>query len=372
MPCSSSTKRYSALAILLAGFVGIGSAFAVYHNNRGPAPLTLGDGRTGSADMVWIGGGDFVMGSDHRDALPNEGPAHRVRLGGYWIDRYDVTNAEFARFVVATGYVTTAERKPAWEELKVQAPPGTPAPDDSLLVPSALVFSGTDQPVQLDDYTRWWKYVPGANWQHPEGPGSDIVGKEGHPVVQVSYEDAQAYAKWARKRLPTEAEWEYAARGGLEQADFAWGAEFAPGGRRMANTWDDAARPFPVVAKSNEKVQVGTSAVGRHAPNGYGLYDMAGNVWQWVGDWYRADAFRIEATASKVPTNPAGPQDSFDPELGPTAHAPLRVTRGGSFLCSDTYCTSYRMSARRGTDPMNGMSHLGFRLAMDQSAWEAR
>nr|WP_246257781.1 formylglycine-generating enzyme family protein [Pararobbsia alpina] len=353
--------------------MSIATAFAVYRFPNGPAPLTIGDGIQGPKDMVWIPAGEFTMGSNHRHAMPNEGPAHKVRLSGYWVDRYDVTNAEFARFVAATGYVTTAERKPTWDELKIQAPPGTPKPDESLLVPGALVFTGTDRPVPLDDYARWWQYVPGANWRHPSGPGSDIAGKERHPVVQVSYEDAQAYARWAHKRLLTEAEWEYAARGGLEQADFAWGAEVAPGGKKMANTWEDAARPFPVTggAGASEKVQVGTSAVGQYTPNGYGLYDMAGNVWQWVADWYRADAFHIEAVSAQEPVNPAGPRDSYDPELGAIANAPQRVTRGGSFLCSETYCMSYQTSARRGTDPMNSMSHLGFRLAMDESVWQA-
>jgi formylglycine-generating enzyme required for sulfatase activity len=349
----------------------VGSLFAIYGYDREPAPLTRGDGRNGPREMIWIPGGAFVMGSAHPRALPNERPAHRVTIDGFWMDRNDVTNAEFARFVAATGYVTTAEKAPRWEDLKVQLPPGSPKPPDSVMVPGALVFTGTGAPVPLDDYSRWWKFVPGANWRHPDGPGSDIAGKDDHPVVQVSYEDAQAYARWSHKRLPTEAEWEYAARGGLEQADYAWGSEFAPGGRKMANTWDDAARPFPVTAQRNgqEKVQVGTSRVGQYSPNGYGLYDMAGNVWQWVADWYRADAFYIEAASGKVIANPVGPSASYDPEHGATAGAPERVTRGGSFLCSETYCVSYRTSARRGTDPMNGMSHLGFRLAMDQREW---
>jgi sulfatase modifying factor 1 len=365
-------RRTLAIAAVACCAVGVGSAFAVYQQARGPSPLALGDGTIGPKDMVWIPGGEFLMGSNHRQAQRNEGPAHEVRLSGYWIDRHDVTNAEFARFVTATHYVTTAEQKPRWEDLSVQLPPGTPKPDDDKLVAGGLVFAGTDEPVPLDDYSRWWKFVPGANWRHPLGPDSTIVGKENHPVVQVSYQDAQAYAKWAHKRLPTEAEWEYAARGGLEQADYSWGAEFAPGGKKMANTWDDGARPFPVTATigSSEKVQVGTTAIGSYAPNGYGLYDMAGNVWQWVGDWYRADAFRIDAAAEKISTNPQGPHDSFDPTVAGAAYAPSRVTRGGSFLCSETYCTSYRTSARHGTDPMNGMSHLGFRLAMDESDWE--
>lgn len=370
---SANKYRPKAVAIATAlALVATGTALAAYEHFKGPAPLTVGDGQTGPNDMVWIAGGEFTMGSEHPRALPNERPAHEVKLHGYWIDRHDVTNAQFARFVAATGYVTTAERKPRWEDLAVQLPPGTPRPDEATLVPGALVFTGTDAPVALNDYSRWWKFVPGANWRHPTGPGSSVAGKDNHPVVQVSYDDALAYARWAHKRLPTEAEWEYAARGGLRQADYAWGNEFAPDGKKMANTWDDAARPFPVTEDrgSHEKVQVGTTAVGSFAPNGYGLYDMAGNVWQWVADWYRADAFQIEAASASVVSNPQGPGSSFDPESGSTAYAPERVTRGGSFLCSETYCISYRTSARRGTDPINGMSHLGFRLAMDEGEWE--
>ncbi len=368
-----SAKGRGALALVTALVaVTLGSAYAAYELSCGPKPFAVGDGKSGPQSMVWIPGGEFIMGSEHPKAQRNEGPAHRVKVSGYWVDRYDVTNADFARFVAATGYVTTAERKPRWEDLKAQLRPGTPEPADNALVPGGMVFVGTDAPVSLDDYSRWWKFVPGANWRHPSGPSSSIAGKGNHPVVQVSYEDAQAYAKWAHKRLLTEAEWEYAARGGLEQADYAWGAEFSPKGKKMANTWADDARPFPVTAvrNSSEKVQVGTSPVGTYAPNGYGLYDMAGNVWQWVADWYRADAFGIEAASARVVKDPTGPSQSWDADLGEVANAPERVTRGGSFLCSETYCMSYRTSARRGTDPMNGMSHLGFRLAMDNPEWE--
>lgn len=365
--------RWRFIGAVAACAVVLGCVYAARGEHAAPRPLTLGNGISGPRNMVWIPGGKFVMGSSSRHAQRNEGPPHEVKLSGYWVDRYDVTNADFAKFVAATGYVTTAERKPRWEDLKVQLPAGTPRPDDSVLVPGALVFQGTDAPVPLNDYSRWWRYMPGADWRHPTGPDSSIAGKENHPVVQVSYEDAQAYARWAHKRLLSEAEWEYAARGGLEQADYAWGADFAPNGKKMANTWDDAARPFPVSAAdvSGEKVHVGTSPVGQYAPNGYGLYDMAGNVWQWVADWYRADAFRIEAASPGTVEDPRGPATSWDPESAVTT-APSRVTRGGSFLCSETYCMSYRTSARRGTDPANSMSHLGFRLAMDESQWEAR
>jgi formylglycine-generating enzyme required for sulfatase activity len=306
--------------------------------------------------MMWIPGGRFLMGSDHKLAQDNERPAHRVKVDGFWMDRYHVTNAEFRRFVQATGHVTTAERKPDWETLKVQAAPGTPRPPESALVPGAMVFVGTDRPVQLNDWSQWWRYVPGADWQHPQGPGSSIEGKDDHPVVQVSYEDAQAYAKWVGKRLPSEAEWEFAARGGLEQATYAWGDDVAPEGQKMANYWDVKQGRFPVMRA------VGTSPVGTYPPNGYGLHDMTGNAWQWVADWYGFDHFKEQAKLGSV-ANPSGPAQSYDPDDSTApVHAPKRVIRGGSFLCNVDYCLSYRPSARRGNDPYNPMSHVGFRL----------
>lgn len=309
--------------------------------------------------MVWIPGREFMMGSNSYLAKSNEKPAHKVYVKGFWMDQTDVTNTQFAKFVKATGYVTTAERKPDWETLKVQLAPNTPKPSEDKLVPGAMVFVGTREPVPLDDNARWWRFVPGANWRHPEGPGSSIVGKENHPVVQISYEDALAYAKWVQKRLPTEAEWEFAARGGLEQANYSWGDEFKPQGKTMANTF--AGQPFPVVDPLY-KNKIGTSPVASYPPNGYGLYDMAGNVWQWVADWYRADAFQL-ASNQKLLKNPQGPFTSDDPDdrYAPI-NAPKRVIRGGSFLCDENFCMSYRPSARRGVDPYNPMSHIGFRL----------
>lgn len=313
--------------------------------------------------MVWIPAGDFLMGSDSKLAKANERPAHRVHIDGFWMDKTDVTNAQFAKFVEETGYITTAERKPDWETLRVQLPPDTPKPSEDKLVPGAMVFVGTDHPVPLDDYSQWWRYVPGANWRHPEGPNSDILGKEHHPVVQVSYEDALQYAKWAGKSLPTEAQWEYAARGGAEQRDYIWGNEFKPNGKSMAKTFSGSV--FPVVTPANQE-SITTAKVASYPPNNYGLYDMAGNVWQWVQDWYRADAFELESTsanAGKIPHNPQGPTHSYDPfDRGSPPDAPKRVIRGGSFLCDENFCTSYRPSARRGVDPYNSMSHIGFRL----------
>jgi sulfatase modifying factor 1 len=279
------------------------------------------------------------------------------------MDVTHTTNAQFAAFVQATGHVTTAQKPPDWRTLQVQLPPGTPRPPDKPLVPGAMVFTGTHAQVDLRNTSQWWAYVPGAHWRHPQGPGSSIVGKEDHPVVQVSFEDAQAYALWAGKQLPTEAQWEFAARGGLDQATYAWGDALAPEGRTMANTWDTRQRPFPVV---NPKAggAAGTSPVRTFPRNGYGLFDMTGNAWHWVADWYRADQFTRQAAQGRRPLfNPSGPADSWDPSNpGAPANAPRRVIRGGSFLCNPDYCLSFRPSARQGNDPFSPMSHLGFRL----------
>jgi formylglycine-generating enzyme required for sulfatase activity len=355
-------KAWIAIAVLASGL-----ALA-----KAPRPVPVkGDGVIGPAGMMWVPGGEFLMGSDHKLAQRNERPAHKVRVRGFWMDATHVTNAQFAEFVAATGYVTTAERKPDWESLRVQLPPGTPRPPESALVPGAMVFVGTDRAVPLDDYSRWWAYVPGADWRHPQGPGSGIEGREDHPVVQVSYQDALAYARWAGKRLPTEAEWEFAARGGLEQATYAWGDDLLPQGQAMANIWEGRQVRFPVVSPKAGGA-VGTTPAKTFPRNGYGLYDMTGNAWQWVADWYDARYFTAQASAANV-VDPRGPMRSFDPDdRGVPEGAPKRVTRGGSFLCNVDYCLSYRPSARRGTDPFNPMSHLGFRLVMSPEAWAAR
>ena len=306
--------------------------------------------------MVWIPGGTFLIGTNDKESFPNERPAHLVQVQGFWMDVHDVTNAEFAKFVEATGYVTTAERPINWEDLKKELPPGTPKPDDGALAPGSLVFTPTSGPVPLNDLSAWWRWVPGVNWRHPEGPGSSIRGRENHPVVQVSWYDALAYAQWAGKRLPTEAEWEFAARGGLESKRYVWGDEFKPGGKYMANTWQGL---FPV-RDSAEDGFAGTSPVGSFPANGYGLYDMAGNVWQWCSDWYRVDT-NIEAASKNVCRDPRGPTESYDPG---DPYAPKRVVKGGSFLCNPSYCESYRPSARRGTPPDTGSSHTGFRCVI--------
>jgi formylglycine-generating enzyme required for sulfatase activity len=331
--------------------------------------IHLGDGINGPKGMAWIPSGQFLMGSDSKKAQANEKPTHKVKVSGFWMDTTHITNDQFAQFIKETNYKTTAEQVPDWETIKVQLPPGTPKPPPSVLVPGAMVFVGTKAKVNLNDYSQWWAYVPGADWRHPTGPKSNIDGKGNHPVVQVSYEDALAYAKWAGKRLPTEAEWEFAARGGLNQATYVWGDQLEQEGKLPANIWDVKKQAFPVVSPKAGGA-VGTSAVGTFPQNGYGLFDMTGNAWQWAADWYRSDYFAIQAKeyGNSVIDNPQGPSSSYDPDdYGVPANAPKRVIRGGSFLCNEDYCQSYRPSARRGADPYSPMSHLGFRLVSDAS-----
>lgn len=294
--------------------------------------------------MVWIAPGSFRMGSDD-PRFPDSKPVHEVSIKGFFIDKSPVTNAQFAAFVKATGYKTIAERPLDPKEF-----PGVPL---DKLVPGSVVFSPPNHAVPLDDVTQWWRYVPKASWQHPEGPQSDLTGRENHPVVQVAYDDAVAYATWAGKRLPTEAEWEFAARGGLDQKPYVWGDDFTPGGKAMANTFNG---DFP---HKNTKTDgfAGTSPVGSFPPNAFGLYDMAGNVWQWCSDWYRPDYF-----AQSPADNPQGPPDSLDPsEPG----VPKRVQKGGSFLCCEAYCSRYMPGGRGKGDIHTGSSHIGFRCVKD-------
>ncbi len=307
--------------------------------------------------MVWVPGGEFTMGTDDLKSMPNERPAHQIKLDGYFIDKTVVTNAEFAKFVQATGYVTVAERKPDWEELKKQVPAGTPKPDESLLVAGSLVYTPPKGAVPLDDMAGWWTWTPGANWKHPEGPGSTIAGRENYPVVQVAWDDAAAYAKWAGKELPTEAQWEYAARGGLANKRFNWGDEFMPGGKYMANTYQGT---FPV-KDTGEDGFTGVAPVGSFPANGYGLFDMAGNVWNWCQDLY-LDENHAMCKAKGCMENPTGP--AMTPDTG----APRRVVKGGSFLCNVSYCESYRPSARRGTSSDTGSAHVGFRCVVNKGA----
>ncbi|MDZ4779587.1 MAG: formylglycine-generating enzyme family protein [Planctomycetia bacterium] len=323
-----------------------------------------GDG-TPSGDappgMVWVPGGEFAMGTNWADAWPEERPEHRVRVGGFWMDLTEVTNAEFAKFVDATSYVTVAERAPVLEEIMKQVPPGVPPPPPETLVPGSLVFHPTAIAVPLDDYTQWWNWTPGANWRQPEGPGSDLKGREIHPVVQVSWDDAKAYADWAGKRLPTEAEWEFAARGGLSKKRFTWGDELLT--PRHANIWQGE---FPFT-NAEADGYYRTAPVKSFPANGYGLHDMAGNVWEWCADWYDRKLYSQRA-ASGLVDNPQGPAVPPTDPANPQAFAPQRVQRGGSFLCCDQYCSRYRPSARHGGAPDTGMSHVGFRCVRSATA----
>ena len=298
--------------------------------------------------MTWIEGGVFRMGSDR--FYPEERPVHRVKVDGFFIDHHLVTNADYARFVRETGHVTEAERAPDG----AQYPGATP----EMLVPGSMVFVPPPGPVDMRDVANWWRWVPGACWKHPLGPGSSLDGLGDHPVVHVCYSDAQAYCAWARKSLPTEAEWEYAARGGLDQACFVWGDEHMPEGKPAANTWHGRF-PFENLALDGYER---TSPVGAFSANAYGLYDMAGNVWEWTDDWYQARHESDPQKACCTPQNPRGAarEQSYDP-LQPGVPIPRKVLKGGSHLCAPGYCFRYRPAARQPQMVDTGMSHLGFR-----------
>src|SRR5215472_12849403 len=327
---SDTILKYIPIAWLPWGTLGIGLVllFSLTRiaspNAANSDPDGTQGGQAGSKaapGMLWIPGGTFLMGTNEKESFPNERPAHLVQVQGFWMDLHDVTNAEFARFVGATGYVTTAERPINWEDLRKELPPGTPKPDESALAPGSLVFTPTPGPVPLNDLSAWWRWVKGANWRHPEGPGSSIQGRENHPVVQVSWYDAVAFAQRVGKRLPTEAEWEFAARGGLEAKPYVWGEDRPTETNVHANIWQGDFPYRNTAADGYER----TSPVKAFPPNGYGLYDMAGNVWQWCNDWYRVDA-HIEAASQNVCRDPAGPAESYDP-VDP--YSPKRVVKGG-------------------------------------------
>jgi formylglycine-generating enzyme required for sulfatase activity len=307
-------------------------------------------------DMVLIPGGSFIMGCADKEGRQDEYPQHPVQVKKFFMDVTEVTNAQFRKFVDAAGYITTAERKPDWEELKKQLPEGTPKPPDSVLVPASLVFRPPSTPVPLDNAANWWSWVKGASWQHPQGTNSNIRGKDNYPVVHISWEDANAYAKWAGKRLPTEAEWEFAARAGFANQPFTWGSEPVEKGKWKTNIWQGN---FP---DRNLKADgfAGAAPVRSFEPNAYGVYDMAGNVWEWCSDWYNAEYYA--QCASTTMKNPLGAAASYDPEE-PTV--PKKVVRGGSFLCHASYCASYRVSARMKTSPDTGLEHTGFRCVKD-------
>ncbi|MPY92110.1 MAG: SUMF1/EgtB/PvdO family nonheme iron enzyme [Acidimicrobiia bacterium] len=296
--------------------------------------------------MVWLGGGTFLMGSD--DHYPEEAPAHRETVASFWVDALAVTNDDFSLFVDATGHVTLAEQAPEAADY--------PGADAGLLTPASIVFRKPRHRVDMRDHLNWWALVPGADWRHPQGPRSSIRGRGRHPVVHVAYADAEAYARWAGKDLPSEAEWEYAARGGLDGATYAWGEAYTPGGRHLANTWQGE---FPIQDHRLDGFE-GTAPVGSFPANGYGVHDMIGNVWEWTADWY---------ASHQAPAHPCcagtGPrrEASFDPAI-PEARIPRRVMKGGSHLCAPNYCRRYRPAARMAQAVDTSTCHLGFRCVL--------
>jgi formylglycine-generating enzyme required for sulfatase activity len=300
--------------------------------------------------MVWVPGGAFTMGSD--DHYPEEAPTRKVEVDGFWMDTTPVTNAEFREFVEDTGYVTLAERDPDPEDY--------PGADPEMLVPGSAVFTQPDGPVTLVEPSNWWEYVPGANWRHPLGPDSDVSARSDHPVVHVAHEDAAAYAEWAGKRLPTEAEHERASRGGLDGTEFAWGDEFMPDGEPMANTWQGT---FPW-QNTEADGYVRTSPVGEFPANGYGLYDVIGNVWEWTDDWFHARNGGGETAACCTPKNPRGGtrEESVDPR--DPSQVPRKVLKGGSHLCAPNYCVRYRPAARYPEPIDTSTTHVGFRCVV--------
>jgi len=310
--------------------------------------------------MVYIPGGTFTMGSSENYTETDEGPEVLVKLDPFFMDETEVTNAQFKLFVKETGYITVSERPVDWNQIKKDLPEGTPKPHDSILAPGSLVFSPPSQSVNLNDYSQWWQWVSGANWKHPQGPNSNLEGKDNHPVVHIAYEDAQAYANWAGKRLPTEAEWEFASRGSKNNNQFVWGNELTPQGVYLANFFQG---DFP--HNNTQKDGFETSApVKSYSENIFGLYDMIGNVWEWTSDWYRPDTKQMYlANGTKLCYNPKGPDSSFDPNDPYVTQK--RVIKGGSFLCSEQYCSNYRSTSRMATSTDSGQNHLGFRCVQN-------
>lgn len=310
--------------------------------------------------MVYIPGGTYIMGSGESYAENHEGPEVLVKVDAFYMDETEVTNAQFKKFIDETGYKTVSERPIDWEQIKKDLPQGTPKPHDSVLKPGSLVFSPPKHSVNLNDFSQWWSWVSGADWKHPEGPESSIDGKDNHPVVQIAFEDAQAYAKWAGKRLPTEAEWEFASRGSNNNNQFVWGKELTPQGAYLANFFQG---DFP---HNNTKLDgfAASAPVKTYPENIFGLYDIIGNVWEWTTDWYRPDTKKMYlANGTKLCYNPTGPDSSYDPNDPYVTEK--RVIKGGSFLCSDQYCSNYRSTSRMATSVDSGQNHLGFRCVQD-------
>ena len=309
------------------------------------------------AKMVLVPGSQFYMGASKQSSTNDAQPFHKVAVDSFWMDETEVTNAQYAAFTEATGYETVAERPILWEELKKSVAPGTPKPPDEQLQPGSLVFTPPAHPVKLNDYSQWWTWIIGANWRHPSGPASSIEGLENCPVVQLAYEDAEAYAKWAGKRLPTEAEFECAARGGKQQKEYAWGDELNPQGSFMANYFQGAF-PYKNIVQDGFE---GTAPVKSFPPNEFGLFDLIGNVWELCSDFYEVADFEKPCPV-ETQQNPKGPSATRDPN---DPYAIKRVSKGGSFLCSFDYCSNYKPSGRQGSAYDTGMNHTGFRCVKD-------
>lgn len=324
----------------MSAFVGITSSKQAKEKVKAP-------GLAPFENMAWIPGGTFLMGSN--DHYPEEAPVHCVTVEGFWMDKTTVTNEQFSRFVEATGYATVAERP--------LNPADYPGAKPEMLVPGSVVFKKPLQRVDLRNHFNWWDYVPGASWRRPLGPDSSLKKEMAeHPVVHIAYEDAEAYAKWAGRELPTEAEWEFAARGGLEGATYTWGNEFAPNGKMMANTWQGE---FPIENKLTDGYER-TSPVGSFPPNGYGLYDMAGNVWEWTTDWYQEHSKITNACCASFNQKGGEREASIDART-PEIRIPRKVLKGGSYLCAPNYCLRYRPAARIAQQIDTGTCHQGFR-----------
>ncbi|WP_027075514.1 SUMF1/EgtB/PvdO family nonheme iron enzyme [Maribacter antarcticus] len=324
-----------------------------------PLVINQPENTTAPEGMVWVPGGAFLQGAVPQDkmAMDHEKPAIEVAIDGFFMDVTEVTNAQFAKFVKETGYITTSERKIDWEEMKKQVPEGTPKPHDSILQPGSLTFKKTKSSVpNLYDFSQWWKWTIGASWQHPNGPESNIKGKDTYPVVQVSFEDAMAYCEWSGKRLPTEAEWELAARAGNYGTTYFWGDE-ATLLKEQANTWEGE---FPVVNTKLDGFEL-RAPVKTYPANDYGLYDMAGNVWEWTSDWYNTNYYEDAASQNRVRQNPQG---AGTPYTANNPYAKEKIIKGGSFLCSASYCASYRVSAKMGSSTDSSLEHTGFRTVV--------
>ncbi|WP_412984372.1 formylglycine-generating enzyme family protein [Pontimicrobium sp. IMCC45349] len=309
--------------------------------------------------MVWISGGDFIQGAldEDRMALPHEKPSHLVTVSGFYMDITEVTNRQFAKFVNETGYITTAERPINWNEMKKLLPVGTPKPHDSVLQPGSLLFKKTASSVpNLYDFSQWWRWTNGVNWKHPNGKDSSIEGKEDYPVVHISYEDANEYCKWIGHRLPTEAEWEFAARANKKEAIHFWGNDEGVLSKYV-NSWEGE---FPVNNTKKDGFER-LAPVKSYPPNAFGLYDISGNVWEWTNDWYNVNYYREIAANKETEMNPLGAESAYNPR---NPNLKERVIKGGSFLCSSVYCASYRISARMASDPESSFEHLGFRTVV--------